>query len=179
MFWNVRPIPRSVIACGGLPVTSSPSKTMRPAVGLYTPVNMLKKVVLPAPFGPIRLTIAARGIVKSTSFVATSPPNSLRTRSATSRLPFPLLMLRVVERRVVHAFVELGLPSRTRDQTLRPRQHHDHDDRAVDAVLVQRHLEIRPEGLVELVPDVREALLVQVGEERGPEHHAPNVAHAA
>ena len=34
MFWNVRPTPRSVIACGGLPVTSSPSKTTRPAVGL-------------------------------------------------------------------------------------------------------------------------------------------------
>ena len=34
MFWKVRPTPRSVIACGGLPVTSSPSKTIRPAVGL-------------------------------------------------------------------------------------------------------------------------------------------------
>ncbi len=34
MFWNVRPIPRSVTACGGLPVMSSPSKMIRPAVGL-------------------------------------------------------------------------------------------------------------------------------------------------
>ena len=34
MFWNVRPIPRSVIACGGFPVTSAPSKTIVPAVGL-------------------------------------------------------------------------------------------------------------------------------------------------
>ena len=34
MFWKVRPTPRWVIACGGFPVTSSPSKTMRPAVGL-------------------------------------------------------------------------------------------------------------------------------------------------
>ena len=30
MFWNVRPMPRSVNACGGLPVTSSPSKTITP-----------------------------------------------------------------------------------------------------------------------------------------------------
>ena len=34
MFWNVRPMPRSVITCGGLAVTSWPSKTIRPAVGL-------------------------------------------------------------------------------------------------------------------------------------------------
>ena len=57
MFWKVRPTPRSVNACGGLPVKSSPANTMRPAVGLYTPVSMLKNVVFPAPFGPIRLAI--------------------------------------------------------------------------------------------------------------------------
>ena len=57
MFWKVRPTPRCVIVCGGLAVTSWPSKTIWPAVGLYTPVSMLKNVVLPAPFGPIRLTI--------------------------------------------------------------------------------------------------------------------------
>ena len=39
---------------------------------------MLKNVVFPAPFGPIRLTIAPSGIVKVMSETATSPPNSLR-----------------------------------------------------------------------------------------------------
>ena len=34
MFWNVRPIPSSVTACGGFPVTSVPSKTTEPMVGL-------------------------------------------------------------------------------------------------------------------------------------------------
>ncbi len=34
MFWNVRPMPRSVTACGGLPVMSVPSKTTVPCVGL-------------------------------------------------------------------------------------------------------------------------------------------------
>src|SRR5204863_3381240 len=126
------PMPRSVIAWGGLPVTSSPSKTILPAVGRYTPVSMLKKVVLPAPLGPIRLTMRSRGIVKSTSSVATSPPNSFRTFSATRRLPFPLPMLRVVERRVRDTLVKLGLPSRTRYQPFRADEHHDHDDRAVD-----------------------------------------------
>ena len=85
MFWNVRPIPRSVIACGGFAVTSSPSKTIVPPVGLYTPVSMLKKVVLPAPFGPMSDTIERSGMTKSTSFTATSPPNSLRTAVATRR----------------------------------------------------------------------------------------------
>ena len=30
MFWNVRPMPRAVIACGGLPVTSSPRNVIVP-----------------------------------------------------------------------------------------------------------------------------------------------------
>jgi len=34
MFWKVRPTPRSVIACGGLFVTSSPSKVIEPSVTL-------------------------------------------------------------------------------------------------------------------------------------------------
>ena len=48
---------------------------------------MLKNVVLPAPFGPIRLTIDRFGIVKVRSLTATRPPNSLRTSDATSRSP--------------------------------------------------------------------------------------------
>src|SRR5204863_7415391 len=140
---------------------------------------MLKNVVLPAPFGPISDTTEPRGIVKSTSSVATSPPNSLRTPSATTRLPLSLPMLRVVERRVLDAFVKLCSASRTRNQPLRPDQHHEDDDRAVDPELVQRHLEVGAERLVQRMPDVREPFLVQVGEERGAEHHAPYVAHSA
>ena len=34
MFWNVRPMPRSVAVCGGEPAMSLPSKTTRPEVGL-------------------------------------------------------------------------------------------------------------------------------------------------
>src|SRR5262245_29473761 len=140
---------------------------------------MLKNVVFPAPFGPMRLTTLPRGIVKSTSSVATRPPNSLRTFSATSRLPFSLLMLCVVERRVVHAFVELRPTSLAWDQSLWPDEHDDDDDRSVDPELVQRHLEVGAERVVERRADVREPLLVEVGEERGAEHHTPDVAHTA
>src|ERR671916_3146657 len=38
---------------------------------------MLKNVVLPAPFGPIRLTIECSGMSKSTSLTATRPPKTL------------------------------------------------------------------------------------------------------
>src|ERR671930_1417977 len=118
---------------------------------------MLKNVVFPAPFGPIRLTTEPRGMMKSTSFVATRPPNSLRTLSATRMFP-SLAMLHVVERRVRHALVELALTSPARDQALRPDQHRRDDDQAVDPVLVFRDVEARPERLVDRVADVGKAL---------------------
>src|SRR6266487_1505559 len=108
---------------------------------------MLKNVVLPAPFGPIRLTTEPRGITKSTSLVATRPPNSFRTFSATRMLSPSLPMLHVVEGRVGHALVELALTSSARDQTLGPDQHRRDDDQAVDPELVLRHVEARPERL--------------------------------
>src|SRR6476620_2832095 len=46
---------------------------------------VLKKVVLPAPFGPIRLTMAPRGMVKSTLFTATRPPKRLVISTARSK----------------------------------------------------------------------------------------------
>ena len=51
--WKDRAMPRWAILCGGVPAMSRPSKTMRPAVGASCPVSKLKKVVLPAPLGPI------------------------------------------------------------------------------------------------------------------------------
>src|SRR5688500_9475613 len=111
---------------------------------------MLKKVVLPAPFGPIRETIEPRGIVKSTSFVAMRPPNSLRTLSATSRLSvIALIPVReaalvsdVVERRVGDAELLLALVPAFRDQAGGSEQHHQDDDHAVDPELVLRRLEV-------------------------------------
>ncbi len=34
MFWNVRPMPSSVISCGGKPAKSWPSKMISPEVGV-------------------------------------------------------------------------------------------------------------------------------------------------
>src|SRR4051794_29190225 len=135
---------------------------------------MLKNVVLPAPFGPISETIAPRGTVKSTSFEATRPPNSLRIFSATSRSSG---MGGVVERLVVHAFMEFGAPPGARDQAFGPDEHRHHQDDPEDAGGVERPVDVGPEGVVDRMADVREPRLVEVGEERGAEDHPPDVAH--
>ena len=46
---------------------------------------MLKNVVLPAPFGPIKPTTPPRGITRSTSFTATRPP---KERELAKNLPY-------------------------------------------------------------------------------------------
>src|SRR5271156_1119785 len=45
-------MPRHTRRAGKSPVTSSPSNRIRPESGTRNPLIMLKKVVLPAPFGP-------------------------------------------------------------------------------------------------------------------------------
>src|SRR5689334_20165453 len=47
---------------------------------------MLKKVVLPAPFGPIKLQIERSGRVKSTLLTATRPPKRLVMPRASSNV---------------------------------------------------------------------------------------------
>src|SRR5688500_654755 len=111
---------------------------------------MLKKVVLPAPFGPIRLTIEPSGIVKSMLLTATSPPNSFRTATACSSsgirplvvvaVGVPHLARDVVVHAVGRSLFELLLVAALGDQARRPEQHHQDDDRAVDPELVLRRV---------------------------------------
>src|SRR3954447_15282224 len=79
-------MPSDVMLDGAVPVISRPLKIILPTVGLYRPVIVLKKVVLPAPFGPMRLTMLPRGITKFTSFTATRPPNRMVILRASSML---------------------------------------------------------------------------------------------
>src|SRR6187551_3778904 len=142
---------------------------------------MLKNVVLPAPFGPIRLTIEPCGIAKSTSLTATRPPNSLRMSEATrrsviARAPIGVGPLEgdVVERRVAHTLLELALVPSFRDQPRGPEEHDDHDDQTVDAEVVLRHVLD-----ADLRSDLREAFLVEVREEQPADDRAPHAAHPA
>ena len=51
--WKVRPRPSAANARDGLPCIGWPINTTCPSVGSSTPEIMLKKVLLPAPLGPI------------------------------------------------------------------------------------------------------------------------------
>ncbi len=67
----------------GRAIIARPLNSILPDDGSMIPSRTLKKVVLPAPLGPMRLTIEPSGIVKSISLTATSPPNRRVTFSAT------------------------------------------------------------------------------------------------
>ncbi len=70
VIWNVRTMPfatRSTTVCR---VMSSPSKITLPAVGGKKPLMRLKKVVLPAPFGPITARISPARISNETPSTA-------------------------------------------------------------------------------------------------------------
>src|SRR3954452_11012813 len=104
---------------------------------------MLKKVVLPAPLGPIRLTMLPVGTLKSTSLQATRPPNSLRTLRAISRSPFSLMgHHRLTDGHPLLGRSELDSPPAAGDQPLRAQQHHRHDHASEDAEGVDRDVDV-------------------------------------
>src|SRR5262245_36312933 len=74
-------------SCGGIAVTSSPKKRMRPAVGGKSPVIVLNSVVLPAPFAPISARRSPAAIENDTSSIARSAPNVRVTPSSTRASP--------------------------------------------------------------------------------------------
>ena len=64
-----------------MPARDLPAKLQLPVSGLSKPVNRLKRVVLPAPLGPIRAVIAPRGISRCSTSTAVRPPKCLETPS--------------------------------------------------------------------------------------------------
>src|SRR5258708_34173866 len=67
--------------------TGSPSTRTLPVVGRYTRVMTLKRVVLPAPFGPINATTSPASVVKETRSSATTPPKrTLSSRISSSAI---------------------------------------------------------------------------------------------
>ena len=84
--WKVRARPRRAISCACNPVTSCPSNVMRPLVAGSARLIRLKKVVLPAPLGPMIPVIDPAATVKSTSSTARKPPKDLLSRCASSSI---------------------------------------------------------------------------------------------
>src|SRR4051812_16245172 len=64
---------------------STPSKIQVPVPARSNPVNTLKNVVLPAPFGPMSAVIRCRGISRCSTATASRPPK-LRVMSLTTRI---------------------------------------------------------------------------------------------
>ena len=112
--WKVRTSPLCAIECAGLSVMSTPSKQICPLSGSRKPVTMSKKVVFPAPFGPISAVMLSRSISRSSTSTAITPPKCFRTW--------------VHERMVSLDFKrQLLLPP---EQALRPEDHQHHDQSA-------------------------------------------------
>ena len=124
--WKVRPMPSRACSSGGARVTSTPSNMMRPVVGSVSPARQLKKVDLPAPFGPIRPMISPSSIVEIGARDRAQAAEGLRdvlgakqhrARACAHEAPLPATM------RVPHVVQSARLEAR--DQ---------HDDAAIEDV---------------------------------------------
>src|SRR5438445_13863996 len=82
-------MPRRACSSGGARVRSILSNTMRPVVGSVSPARQLKKVDLPAPFGPINPMISPSLIERSAPATARRLPKVLETFSALSSITPP------------------------------------------------------------------------------------------
>ena len=81
-------MPRLMMRCGARPEISVPSNFIEPAVGANVPDSMLKIVLLPEPFGPIRPRISPCATLNDTLLTAVKPPNRF-TKPSTSSTTVP------------------------------------------------------------------------------------------
>ena len=88
-FWKVREMPRAATSCGALPWISRSSKRMVPSSGARKPESRSKRVVLPAPFGPMTALTAPLRTRKETPFTACTPPNRLEMPLTSRRFTRP------------------------------------------------------------------------------------------
>src|SRR5215218_9189307 len=110
---------------------------------------MLKNVVLPAPLGPIRLTIERSGISKSTELTATSPPNTLVIPRASMMLGRFSSLIDIPPKRVADdaafAAAQLFGALAIRDYTFGPEEHHKDQDNAEQKEVVLRDVGLAQE----------------------------------
>src|SRR3954463_6516058 len=77
-------MPLLMIRCGGRPAIAEPPNRIEPDVGASVPESMLKIVLLPEPFGPIRPRISPWSTLNDTLLTAVKPPKRLTSPSTTS-----------------------------------------------------------------------------------------------
>src|SRR5215212_8964567 len=151
---------------------------------------MLKNVVLPAPFGPIRLTIERSGMSKSTSLTATRPPKTLMIPRASRMfwaLPFSSGTARGPYRVAGSGILVVQLLGALTvgDDTLRPQEHHEDKEEAEQQEVVLRDVRLgerrNPDSVADSVnPHVylRQQVEIEALQDDGAEDHAVDVPHA-
>ena len=77
-------MPLLMMRCGATPEISAPSNRIDPAVGTSVPDSMLKIVLLPEPFGPIRPRISPCSTRNDTLLTAVKPPKRFTNPSTVS-----------------------------------------------------------------------------------------------
>src|SRR5919112_2136417 len=191
IFWKVRPMPIWARRCALKPVTSRPPKTKLPAVGSKRPLTMLKNVVLPAPLGPIRLTIECSGMSKSTSLTATRPPKTLVIPRASRMLPFPFSSAtghssERVARVAAFSTVQLLGPLAVGDDAFGAEEHHQNQYQAEQQEVVLRDVRLAESGATDGVADgvnplvyLRQQVEVETLQDDRAQDHAVDVSHAA
>src|SRR5918997_15919 len=149
---------------------------------------MLKNVVLPAPLGPIRLTIERSGMSKSTELTATSPPKTLVIPRASMMLAGFSSLIDVPPERVADvatfAAAELFGALAVGDYAFGPEQHHQDQDNPEQKEVVLRYVRLAQEGAAEGVAEgvhplvyLRQQVEVQALQKHGTEDDAVDVAH--
>src|SRR5437763_2534596 len=95
-------MPRLMIRCGAVPAISAPSNSIEPAVGASVPESMLKIVLLPEPFGPIRPRISPSSTWNETLATAVKPPKRLTSPLTSSTRARSLRRVRRGGRQLQH-----------------------------------------------------------------------------
>src|SRR5215211_4196943 len=129
MIWKERASPRAAILCGDKPVTSSPAMRTEPRAGFTRPVRTLKKVVLPAPFGPMMPCNSPGSTANEMSSSTTrSPKRTWMSRASSIAIALTPQHLREAGR-AAHALRVEAFPPRLHraGDALRPEQH-DRDE---------------------------------------------------
>src|SRR6266566_689751 len=157
------PMPSRAISWGWALEMSCPRNSTWPWVGSSWPVSILKKVLLPAPFGPIRQRNSPSSSVKLTLRTARTPPKCmLRSRVCSSGSAIALLRRGRFEAlfRAPAAQTQQRQPpiAERRHQSLRHQQHERDQDQPKDQGRVGEDLR----------PPVRTAARL-IGAERGVE----------
>src|SRR6185312_13520859 len=137
--WVLMPMPRRAISWAWALEMSCPRKSTRPWLGASWPVSILKNVLLPAPFGPIRHRSSPSSSAKLTSRTARTPPK-FTPRSMVCRSGAAIILLRRVRFEVLALHGAAGAPGqqplpqfgKRRHKTFRHQQYERDQDGAED-----------------------------------------------